>query len=309
MLILPEVKITNDWYHTELVGPIENAGQAIQVAGPERPISGEGGVVPGLILRIALRTPALKVDRKSQEAVPTPVGHRREKLASVPLGIPTPSVGIRPAFARLRIEIVEDALHEARVHEQPFNPAVSPGAPFIGWPPIDQETFPVDRDAGTSCRKRLERAGCQRCARQGSNTPKEGSSIHVVHPGVQRSNVRPLSRERRLPSLESASTSPRRSSAAAVRWTARIHEIRPTRQSFKEGQIQIKPFKYTKDATMAPNIGTRNAAHSSHRLTVAGRIRSTTALIAAATNRAHPINVLAGYQIAEFDCVEAVLKP
>src|SRR2546428_13384367 len=60
---------------------------------------------------------------------------------------------------------------------------------------------------------------------------------------------------------------------------------------------------------MAPNIGTRNAAHSSHRLTVAGRIRSTIALIAAAPNRAHPINALAGYQIAQFDCVEAVLKP
>ena len=60
---------------------------------------------------------------------------------------------------------------------------------------------------------------------------------------------------------------------------------------------------------MAPDTGTRNVAHSNHRLGVAGRITSKVALPAAAIDRAHPMKALAGYQIAGLDCVAVVLKP
>ncbi len=60
---------------------------------------------------------------------------------------------------------------------------------------------------------------------------------------------------------------------------------------------------------MAPAVGATNVAHNTHRFVVVGRSASSVALATAAIDRAHPMNALAGYQIAGVDLVAPVLNP
>ena len=66
----------------------------------------------------------------------------------VALGIPFAGVGIRPARDGLRIPVVEDALHHARIHEQPFDLVPAPLAPRVGRRAVDVKGVADDRDGG-----------------------------------------------------------------------------------------------------------------------------------------------------------------
>ena len=136
--------------------------------------------MPRLVLRIPLRTAALKVQGETQQAVPPPLGHRGQELACVAVRIPTSAVRVRPAIARFGIEIVESALHEPRIHEQPFDPVLAPGPPFIRRPAVDEESLSIDANACTPCRPRVRFGLAGREGRGGDHAEplEECSSVH-----------------------------------------------------------------------------------------------------------------------------------
>ena len=59
-LVLAEIETAQDHDHPELVGPLDDAAHPGGVVGPQTPVGLEGGVVPGLLAGVALRTAALE---------------------------------------------------------------------------------------------------------------------------------------------------------------------------------------------------------------------------------------------------------
>ena len=80
----------------------------------------------GWALRIALRAAALEVDREGQQAVPAPLRHGRHELARVAVRVPGARVRVGPPATRLGVQVVEDALHHARVQQQAFQRVAAP---------------------------------------------------------------------------------------------------------------------------------------------------------------------------------------
>ena len=62
-LVLAEIEVPEDHDHPELIGALDDPAHARGVVGPQTSVGLEGGVVPGLFARVALRAAALEVDR------------------------------------------------------------------------------------------------------------------------------------------------------------------------------------------------------------------------------------------------------
>ena len=78
----------------------------------------------------------------------TPERHGGDKLAHVAIGVPFLGVGIGPARRSLRIPVVEDALHHARVHQEAFNFVTFVSSPPVSGLAIDEELITANRHFG-----------------------------------------------------------------------------------------------------------------------------------------------------------------
>src|ERR1039457_5040501 len=74
----------------------------------------------------------------------------RDELANVAIRIPFPCVRIGPTRTGCGIEIVEDGLHGADVHEHAFDSHVPEPASFVGEFAVDEKLLPLDGDFGPS---------------------------------------------------------------------------------------------------------------------------------------------------------------
>src|ERR1041385_5240247 len=95
-ILLPEIEKAEHRRHSQFVGFVENLFNTSHVVGAELAIVGEGGIVPGLLPGIALRTAALEVDGEGNEAGFAVEGKRGEELVGVAVGVEIPAVGIFP---------------------------------------------------------------------------------------------------------------------------------------------------------------------------------------------------------------------
>jgi len=176
-LVLAEVKQAQDDHHAELVGAVENLLQPAHVFRPEVAFGREGGVVPGLLLGVAFGAAALEVHRKGQQPVAPPLGHGCDELSRVAIGVPPARVRVGPSRPGLGIQVVKDALHQAGIEQQAFDPVALPRSPLIRRPAVDVERIGTNGDLGPSAR--LRGAGCEAENRPRSNA--YGSEDNEVH--------------------------------------------------------------------------------------------------------------------------------
>ena len=146
-LVLPEVEQADDRDHAELVHPVEDRLEPGHVGWPQVAVGGEGGVDPGLQPAVALRRPALQVQRQRQQPVPPVLGQHLDELARVALRLPGAGVRVSPAIARVRVEVIERRLDHARVEQQPLDPVAVPVPPPVGRLAVDPEVLAPNLDA------------------------------------------------------------------------------------------------------------------------------------------------------------------
>src|SRR5437016_3520466 len=79
-------------------------------------------------------------------------GSRTEVLPTtatcVSFRVPLLGVRISPALHRVRVQVVEDALHHPRIEEQPLNLVSLPFATSVGGFAIDEELFALNGHLG-----------------------------------------------------------------------------------------------------------------------------------------------------------------
>ena len=144
--ILSKIEDAEDDDHAEVVRAVEDALEPREVIGTQRAVGVEGGVVPRLGLRVALRRAALKIDRETVQPVPPPCGHRLDELAGVSFRIPLTGVRVGPVGRRGRIQIIEDALHHPGVEQQPVEMMSLPDAALVGRAAIQMKRLAGDGD-------------------------------------------------------------------------------------------------------------------------------------------------------------------
>ncbi len=120
-MVLPEIKVADDHDHAQFVGAIQNQCEAVHVRGPEIPFGVDSRILPRLTPGIPLWTAALEIDRKGEDTMAPPFSQGCDQFTGVAVRVPFAGVGIGPPPASFRVEIVEDALHCANVHEQAFD--------------------------------------------------------------------------------------------------------------------------------------------------------------------------------------------
>jgi hypothetical protein len=101
--------------------------------------------VPGLILRIALRTSALQVDGHPKQSVSSPLRHGGDEFAGVAIGVPRFGIRVDPAAAGLGVQVVERCLDHAAVEQQPLDHVALPPPALIRRRAIDVKRVPRDR--------------------------------------------------------------------------------------------------------------------------------------------------------------------
>ncbi len=143
-LILAEVEVAHNGGHAQLVRPVQDAAQAAHVVLPQAAVRPERGVMPGLFPAVGARVAPLQVDGEAEQPVLSPLWHGCDELRRVALRIPW-AVGVVPHGACLRVQVVEDPLHHARVRQQPFHPHSIEHATCMGEGPVDPEVIAVNR--------------------------------------------------------------------------------------------------------------------------------------------------------------------
>src|SRR5690606_21056762 len=104
-----------------------------------------GRVVPGLILRIALRAASLEVDRKGKQAMLPPLGHGLDEFICISLWVPRFRIRVCPQTAGALVQVVEDTLHHTSVEEQSLDWYAVPRASLICRASVDIELLSLDR--------------------------------------------------------------------------------------------------------------------------------------------------------------------
>src|SRR5690606_12226183 len=158
---LPEVEDAQNHGHAQFVGAVEDALQPAHVVVAQAAISIDSRVHPGLFLRVSLRTAALQIDGKGQQAMHPPFRHGCDKLAGVAFGIPYVGIGVSPQVTGCRVQVVEDALHHAAVEQQALDALAPPCSPGVSRLAVDEKTLAFDLNSSVSGHRACS-PGCSR---------------------------------------------------------------------------------------------------------------------------------------------------
>ena len=91
--------------------------------------------------------------------MPPPRRHRRHILAVVPLSGPLTGIRIFPSRSGLGIQVIENALNHARVHQEAFDAMAFEIPPFVGRHAVYQELLAFDGYFGLATRQEQRTGG------------------------------------------------------------------------------------------------------------------------------------------------------
>ena len=98
----------------------------------------------GTLVPVPHGASALEIQGEGQESGGAPRGHGRHELVRIPVRVPGAGVRVPPPGPGVRVQVIEDALDQPGVEEEPLDAVSSPTPSFVGRPPIDEEGFPLD---------------------------------------------------------------------------------------------------------------------------------------------------------------------